>query len=69
MPQRLAFNGGQWSQYEGMIRDYATNNCTKDDGTLYFLNRTSFVNRDPDTDRYDINGPSEGPKLFNEDPP
>ena len=33
MPQRLAFNGGQWSQYEGMIRDYATNNCTKDDGT------------------------------------
>ena len=52
-----------------MIRDYATNNCTKDDGTLCLLTRTSFVNRDPDTDRYDINDPSEGPKLFNEYPP
>ena len=69
VPQRPAFNSGQWSQYERMIRDYATDHCTKDDGTLYLLTGTSFVNWDPDTDRYDINDPSGEPKLANGDLP
>ena len=69
VPQRPAFNSGQWSQYERMIRDYATDYCTKDDGTLYLLTGTSFVNWDPDTDRYDINDPRGQPKLANGDLP
>ena len=46
-----------------MIRDYATDDSTKDDGTLHLLTGTSFVNWDPDTDRYDINDLGEALKL------
>lgn len=63
VPQRPAFNSGQWSQFEGKIRDYAINDCTKDDGTLYLLTGTSFINWDPHTNRYKINDPIKAPKL------
>mgnify|MGYP007105144367 FL=1 len=52
-----------------MIRDYATDHCTKDDGTLYLLTGTSFVNWDPNTDGNAINDPSSAPKLANRDLP
>ena len=69
VPQRPAFNSGQWSQFERKIRDYAINDCTKDDGNLYLLTGTLFTNWDPHTDRIQVNDPSKEPKLANKDLP
>ena len=69
VPQRPAFNSGQWSRYERLIRDYAVNHCTKGDGTLYLLTGSSFVHWIPNTDQFKANKPSEAPKLANEDLP
>lgn len=47
MPQRPAFNGGQWAQFEKRIRKYA-GTCTKDlKGELYLLTGTSFAHYHP----------------------
>ena len=69
VPQRPALNSGQWSQYERMIRDYAVNRCTKDDGTLYLLTGSSFMHWIPDTDYFKVKNPSKALKLANEDLP
>lgn len=48
MPQRPAFNSGQWSQYERRIRKYAEK-CTQTlNGKLYLLTGTSFAQFVPD---------------------
>lgn len=47
VPQRPAFNGGQWAQFEKRIRKYA-GTCTKDlKGELYLLTGTSFAHYHP----------------------
>lgn len=69
VPQRPAFNSGLWSQFERKIRDYAINDCTKDDGTLYLLTGTLFTNWNPHTDQKLVNDPSREPKLENKDLP
>lgn len=47
VPQRPAFNSGQWSQFEKRIRKYAET-CTKVlEGKLYLLTSTSFVHFQP----------------------
>ena len=69
VPQRPAFNSGQWSQYERLIRDYAVNRCTKDDGTLYLLTGSSFMHWTPNTYNFKVINPNEALKLANEDLP
>lgn len=46
VPQRPAFNIGQWSQFEKKIRKYATEVCIPNGGTLFLLTGTSFVHRE-----------------------
>ena len=50
VPLHQAFNGGQWSQFERLIRRYAENQCTRplpaesgNHGRLYLITGTSFV--------------------------
>lgn len=43
VPQYAAFNSGQWAKYERKIREYATNKCSEQGGTLYLLTGISEV--------------------------
>ncbi|KAJ7370291.1 DNA/RNA non-specific endonuclease [Desmophyllum pertusum] len=45
VPQRPTFNRGQWSQFEGRIRDYAEHTCIPPpvSGVLYLLTGSSFA--------------------------
>ena len=69
VPQRPVLNSGQWSQYEKRIRDYAVNDCTKNDGTLYLLTGSSFLRWNPDTKHFKAKKPSKALKLANTDLP
>lgn len=43
VPQYAAFNSGQWAKNERKIREYATNTCSVQGGTLYLLTGISEV--------------------------
>ena len=43
VPQYAAFNTGQWAKYEKRIRQFATNTCSVQGGTLYLLTGISEV--------------------------
>lgn len=42
VPQVMAFNVGQWAQFERRIRDYARFICVPNNGVLFLLTGTSF---------------------------
>ena len=43
VPQRPAFNRGQWRVWEGRIRTFAVNTCIPAPGRLYLITGVSFV--------------------------
>lgn len=42
VPQKQAFNVGQWAQFEGRIRRYAEQTCTPQPANLFLLTGTAF---------------------------
>lgn len=50
VPQVIGFNSGPWNVLENNIRQYASEKCIKDGGTLFLLTGTSFAQVEPGTD-------------------